>query len=79
VTFTPTNTTDYSPVVRAVSVLVNKATPTLTLPTGSAITYGQTLASSTLSGGSAVSPITSATVAGTFAFTVPTTAPHAED
>jgi hypothetical protein len=64
-------------VVSAVSVLVNKATPTLTLPTASAIAYGQTLASSTLSGGSAVSPITSATVPGTFAFTIPTTAPHA--
>jgi Tfp pilus assembly protein FimT len=39
-------------------------------PTATAITYGQTLASSTLSGGVA-------SVDGTFAFTTPTTAPNA--
>ena len=39
-------------------------------PTASAITYGQTLASSTLSGGSA-------SVSGTFAFTTSSTAPNA--
>jgi hypothetical protein len=39
-------------------------------PVASAITYGQTLAASTLSGGSA-------TPAGTFAFTTPSTAPKA--
>ncbi len=45
------------------------ATPSVTTwPTASAIAYGQSLASSTLSGGSA-------TVDGTFAFTTPTTAP----
>ena len=45
------------------------ATPTVTIwPTATAITYGQTLASSTLSGGSA-------SVAGIFAFTTPATAP----
>jgi len=43
-------------------------TPTVTWPTASAILYGQTLASSTLSGGSA-------SVAGSFAFTTPGTAP----
>jgi hypothetical protein len=77
VTFTPTNLTDYSPVSSSVIVLVNKATPTVTWPTASAISAGQTLASSTLSGGSAKSPITSAVVAGSFAFTTPTTAPTA--
>ncbi len=47
----------------------NKTTPTVTaLPTASAITFGQTLASSTLSGGTA-------SVAGTFAWTTPATAP----
>ncbi len=48
-----------------------KATPTITTaPTASAITYGQTLASSTLSGGAA-------SVAGTFTFTTSSTAPNA--
>jgi hypothetical protein len=41
-----------------------------TWPTASSITYGQTLASSTLSGGASVP-------AGSFAFTTPTTAPNA--
>jgi hypothetical protein len=51
------------------TVVVNKATPTVpTLPTASAITSGQTLASSTLSGGVG-------SVAGTFAWTTPSTVP----
>jgi uncharacterized delta-60 repeat protein len=50
---------------------VNKATPSVTTwPTASALTYGQTLASSSLSGGVG-------SVAGSFAFTTPTTAPNA--
>ncbi len=49
---------------------VSKATPTInSSPTATAITYGQTLASSTLSGGSA-------SVAGSFAFTASSTAPN---
>ncbi len=53
-TFTPTDTTDYNTVAGTVTVTVNKATPTVTaLPTASAISVGQTLASSTLTGGSA--------------------------
>jgi hypothetical protein len=52
-----------------VSVTVSKAQPSInTAPTASAITYGQTLASSTLSGGSA-------NVAGNFAWTTPSTTP----
>ena len=48
---------------------ISKATPSIiTAPTATAISYGQTLANSTLSGGSA-------SVAGTFAFTTPSTAP----
>jgi hypothetical protein len=70
VTFTPTDTTDYNTASGTVSVTVNKANPTVTWPTASAITYGQTLASSTLSGGSANTP-------GSFAFTNPTLAPGA--
>jgi parallel beta-helix repeat protein len=77
VTFTPSNLADYSPVSNTVSVLVNKATPTVTWPTASAINYGQMLSASTLTGGSAVSPITSATVGGGFAFASPTTVPGA--
>ena len=69
VTFTPTDSTDYSSVTGSVNVTVNKATPSVsTWPTATAISYGQTLASSTLSGGS---------VGGNFAFTTPTTAPGA--
>jgi len=50
---------------------VNKATPTiLVVPTASPITYGQTLASSVLSSGTA-------SVAGSFAFTTTSTAPSA--
>jgi hypothetical protein len=50
---------------------VSKATPTISVaPTASAITYGQTLASSNLTGGTA-------SVEGTFAFTTPSTAPNA--
>ena len=49
---------------------VNKATPTITtMPIATAITYGQTLASSTLSGGVVSAP-------GNFAFTTPSTAPN---
>jgi hypothetical protein len=52
------------------NVTVSKANASITWPTASAITYGQTLADSTLSGGSA-SPT------GAFAFTTPSTAPNA--
>src|SRR5262249_56259640 len=70
VTYTPANT-NYNTVSSTVSVTVSKANPSVTTwPTASAITYGQTLASSTLSGGVA-------TPAGSFAFTTPSTAPNA--
>jgi hypothetical protein len=69
VTFTPTDSADYATVSGTVSVTVNKATPTVTTwPTASAINYGQTLASSVLTGGTA-------SIAGSYAFVVPTTAP----
>ncbi|HKF46367.1 MAG TPA: Ig-like domain repeat protein [Terracidiphilus sp.] len=71
VTFTPTDTTDNNTVIGTVTVTVNKAAPTVSAwPTASAITFGQTLASSTLTGGTASIP-------GTFAWTTPSTAPHA--
>jgi subtilisin family serine protease len=69
VTFTPNDTANYNTATTLVSVMVNKTTPVInTAPTASAITYGQTLASSTLSGGSAI-------VAGNFSWTTPSTAP----
>ncbi|MDR3773343.1 MAG: Ig-like domain repeat protein, partial [Terracidiphilus sp.] len=63
---------DYNAVTSsAITQVVNKATPTVSAwPTASAITYGQTLASSILTGGTA-------SVAGTFAWTTPGTAPGA--
>jgi hypothetical protein len=55
----------------AMTQMVDKATPTITTPPAATeITYGQTLASSTLSGGAASVP-------GTFAFTDPAIAPPA--
>jgi hypothetical protein len=69
VTFTPTDTTDYNTVAGSVSVVVNQATPTVSAwPTAGAIAFGQTLASSPLSGGTASVP-------GTFSWTTPATAP----
>lgn len=76
VTFTPSSTGQYSPVTTTLSVQVNKAPTQVTvLPTASAITQGQSLASSTLSGGAAVSTITGAAVPGSFAFATPSAAP----
>ena len=74
VTFTPTDTANYNTVTGIqVSVTVNKATPTLVAPTASGLVTGQTLASSTLTGGSASSGGSS--VAGSFAWTTSSTAP----
>src|ERR1019366_7900769 len=71
VTYTPTDTADYNTASSMVSVTVNKADPSVTTwPVASAITYGQTLTASPLSGGAA-------TPAGTFAFTTPSTTPKA--
>ncbi len=71
VTFTPTDSSNYSTTTEMVSVTVAKATPTLnSLPNASGITYGQTLADSILSGGAASVP-------GTFDFTSPSDSPNA--
>jgi hypothetical protein len=71
VTFTPTDTDHYNLKTGTVNVLTNKIDSIVTTwPTASAITYGQTLADSILSGGVA-------TPLGSFAFTTPTTAPDA--
>jgi O-glycosyl hydrolase len=67
--FTPTDTTDYITLTLSVTVTVNPATPTITaLPTASAITVGETLSDSTLTGGTA-------SASGTFAFTTPGATP----
>ena len=69
VTFTPNDSRKYFPVFTSVTVTVNKATPRITAwPAASALTYGQTLADSVLSGGEASS-------AGRFAFTTPSVIP----
>ena len=71
VTYTPTDTANYNPATASVSVTVHKANSIVTVwPTASPITYGQTLAASSLSGGTA-------TPAGSFAFASPSTAPNA--
>ncbi|UPU37859.1 putative Ig domain-containing protein [Geomonas paludis] len=69
VTFTPTESTNYSSVTGTVMVAVAKRTPTIsTVPNASAIISGQALSISSLSGGVA-------SVAGNFAFTSPSTTP----
>jgi hypothetical protein len=60
VTFTPTDTTDYNTATAAVTLVVNKATPTITWATPSAITYGTPLSSAQLNA--------TASVAGTFVY-----------
>src|SRR5215472_2614918 len=69
VTFTPSDATDYTTATASVTLNVNKATPTVsTWPAASAIAFGQTLASSTLTGGTASVP-------GAFAWSVPSIVP----
>jgi len=63
------DTTTYYSAPTSGSLTVAKATPSITSsPSASSITYGQTLASSILTGGTG-------SVAGSFAFTTPSTAP----
>ncbi len=65
----------YSPDTVEQTLTVNPATPALTLPTGSSITFGQSLASSTLTNGSA--DLGTNGVTGSFAFVDASTAPNA--
>ena len=60
VTFTPTNTTDYTTASDTVTLTVNKATPAITWATPKAITYGTALSATQLDA--------SSTVAGTFSY-----------
>ena len=71
VIFTPSDSTDYYTVTGSLNVTVNKGIPQIApWPTAGAITYGQTLASSTLTGGTA-------SVDGSFSWTTPSTSPDA--
>jgi hypothetical protein len=53
VTFTPTDTTDYSSSTDTVSITVNKATPTITWTNPASISYGTALSSTQLNASSA--------------------------
>ncbi|MGA2207898.1 MAG: Ig-like domain repeat protein, partial [Terracidiphilus sp.] len=71
VMFVPSDQLHYNTVTDSMNVTVNPLTPTVSAwPTAGAITYGQTLASSTLSGGTA-------SVGGSFVWTVPGASPAA--
>ena len=73
VTFTPTNTANYNEATTTVKLIVNKAASSITTaPTASAITYGQSLSDSVLSGGVG-------SVAGSFAWTTGATKPAVSD
>ena len=61
VTFTPTDTTDYTTATASVTLTVNQATPAITWAIPAAITYGTALGSAQLNA--------SSTVAGTFSYT----------
>jgi hypothetical protein len=61
VTFTPTNTTEYSAVTSSVSLTVNQATPAITWATPAAIAYDTALSATQLDA--------TASVAGTFVYT----------
>jgi hypothetical protein len=61
VTFTPDDTTDYTTATQTVQLVVNQASPTITWPKPSAITYGMALSTTQLSAATSV--------AGTLAYT----------
>src|SRR6202030_776157 len=61
VTFTPTDTTDYTTVTQTVSLTVTKATPVITWNSPAGITYGTALSVTQLNA--------TATVGGSFAYT----------
>jgi len=66
VSFTPTDTTDYSTTTARVPLTVNQATATITWATPAAITYGTALGSTQLN---ATASFNGATIPGTFAYT----------
>ena len=70
VTFTPTDTTDYSPITVSTTIDVNQATPVLTWNTPAPIPYGTPLSSTQLDA-TATNPNNGSPVSGTFAYTPP--------
>ena len=79
--FTPTDSTNYETVTKTITVTVTKATPYIaTVPTADAITYGDTLGASTLSGGTVqYSSSDATTVAGSFAWKDSSVKPSVSD
>ena len=79
--FTPADTDNYKTISKTITVKVKKATPYIEeAPTAAAITYGDTLAKATLTGGIVQYSSTDDTaVAGTFAWKVDTTKPAYAD
>lgn len=79
--FTPTDTMNYATVEKTVSVQVEKAIPYIeTVPSATAVTYGDTLAEATLSGGKVVvGEGSSIEVAGSFAWKDATIEPTVAD
>ena len=75
ITFTPLDSTNYTVVTSSVAVVV-KQTPVVSVaPAASALTYGQALSASALTGGSATNGAGFA-VPGAFSFTAPTAVPN---
>ncbi len=73
VIFIPDDTENYNSIEVTVAVIVKKATPAISkAPTAANLTYGQTLAESTLTGGTA-------SVAGTFTWTKADSRPEVKD
>lgn len=79
--FTPDDTNNYSTVTRTITVKVTKATPVITQkPTAGALTYGQELSDSTLTGGKAAYQTADGTeITGTFAWKNSSSKPTAAD
>ena len=79
--FTPDDTDNYNTVTRTITVKVTKATPVIAeKPTAGAITYGQNLSDSTLTGGKAAYQTADGTeITGTFAWKNSSSRPTAAD
>ena len=79
--FAPTDTANYNTVTRTITVKVTKTSPVIAeKPTATALTYGQTLSDSTLTGGKVTYKTADGTeVAGTFAWKNSNIKPTAAD
>ena len=79
--FTPDDTNNYNTVTRTITVKVTKATPVIAeKPTAGALTYGQKLSDSTLTGGKAAYQTADGTeITGTFAWKNSSIKPTAAD